>query len=617
MDAEQQGVKVQPTLVTGDHDLPVKDKAPIRAANGPQRLFELGEVSVQRLEVARLDVDLGAVAKDERPEPVPLRLVNPPAAVGDVGSRLRQHRLDGRINGERHRPMIAAHTPAMTIAIQFLGAVGTVTGSQYLVTCGDHRLLVDCGMFQGSPEEVSRNRMAFAFDPTTVDALVLTHAHLDHCGRIPALVKAGFHGPIHATAATLDLTEIVLRDSAKLQQEAETRWRRRHPDEVAEGGEEEAGLERDPGDMPQRIREAPPEAATMTRAALYRDEDVDATVALFKPAAYESTMEVVPGVTAVLHDAGHILGSAIVELRLTDGGATTTVIFSGDLGRCDTPILRDPTPISHADFVLVESTYGNEEHAPMAQSVNELAAAINDVAGDRGVLLIPSFAIGRTQELIWELDKLLRDGRTPRLPLYLDSPMASKASDVYLRHPETYDEETAGLLRSGSSPLEYPGEEYTNEPDQSKAIRTQPRPLIVVASSGMLTGGRILHHLKDFLPDPACTLLFIGYQGQGTLGYAIQHGAQQARIDGTKYPVRCRVRSISGFSAHADEHELEDWVRNFAAAGGSVGGDGRPKRVFVVHGDPDAASAFAQRIKGDLGLDAYLPSYQEQIVLRQ
>jgi metallo-beta-lactamase family protein len=505
----------------------------------------------------------------------------------------------------------------MTIAIQFLGAVGTVTGSQYLVTCGDQRVLVDCGMFQGSPEEVSRNRMAFAYAPATVDALLLTHAHLDHCGRIPALVKAGFHGPIHATSATLDLTEIVLRDAAKLQLEAENRWRRRHPDQAAQGDDEETAVEHDPGDMPQRIREAQPEAATMTRAALYYDKDVDATVALFTPSAYETEVAVAPGVTAVLHDAGHILGSAIVELRLTDGGATTTVVFSGDLGRCDTPVLRDPTPISHADFVLVESTYGNREHGPMDEAVNELAAAINDVAGDRGVLLIPSFAIGRTQELIWELDKLLRDGRVPHLPLYLDSPMASKASDVYLRHPETYDDETAALLRSGDEPLVYPGEEYTNDVEQSKAIRTQPRPLMVVASSGMLTGGRILHHLKDFLPDPACTLLFIGYQGQGTLGYAIQHGAQQAKIDGAPYPVRCRVRSISGFSAHADEHELEDWVRNFAAVGGAVAGDGRPKRVFVVHGDPDAASAFANRIHGDLGLDAYLPTYQEQVVLRE
>ena len=510
----------------------------------------------------------------------------------------------------------------MSITIQFLGAVGTVTGSQYLVTCGDRRILVDCGIFQGSPEEVSRNRMAFAFDPGSVEALLLTHAHLDHCGRIPALVKAGYHGPIHGTPGTLDLTDIVLRDSAKLQEEAENRWLRRHPEAAAAaagGSDEGAAAEQaagDEGDMPARIRQATPEAATMTRAALYRMEDVERTVQLFSPVPYEQPLEVVPGITATYHDAGHILGSAIIELRLADGGTTTTVVFSGDLGRSDTPVLRDPTPISHADFVLVESTYGNREHAPMAQAVDELAGAINEVAGDRGVLLIPSFAIGRTQELVWELDKLLRDGRIPRLPLYLDSPMASKASDVYERHPETYDDETAALLRAGDSPLEYPGEQYTNEVDASKAIRTQPRPIMVVASSGMLTGGRILHHLKDFLPDPACTLLFIGYQGQGTLGYAIQHGAKEARIDGQAYPIHCRVRSISGFSAHADEHELEAWVRNFATAGGAEASDGRPKRIFVVHGDPDAASAFAERIRGDLGFDAVLPTYRDVVTLR-
>jgi metallo-beta-lactamase family protein len=504
----------------------------------------------------------------------------------------------------------------MSIAIQFLGAVGTVTGSQYLVTCGDHRILVDCGMFQGSPEEVSRNRMPFAYDPGTVEALLVTHAHLDHCGRIPALVKAGFGGPIHATGGTLDLTEIVLRDSAKLQEEAEQRWLRRHPEAApaTEGTADASTL--DDEEMPRRLREARPEARTTTRTAIYRTEDVEQTIPLFAPVDYETPLEVVPGVTAIFHDAGHILGSAIIELRLADGGATTTVVFSGDLGRRDTPILRDPTPLSHADFLLVESTYGNREHAPMAQSVDELAAAVSEVAGDRGVLLIPSFAIGRTQELVWELDRLLRDGRIPHVPLYLDSPMASRASDVYDRHPETYDDETAALLRSGDSPLTYPGEEYTNEVDASKAIRTKPRPIMVVASSGMLTGGRILHHLKEFLPDPACTLLFIGYQGEGTLGYAIQHGAKEAHIDHEAYPVRCRVRSISGFSAHADEHELEDWVRGFAASGGSTGADGAPKRVFVVHGDPDAAQAFGNRIHADLGFDVHLPTYRESVVLR-
>jgi metallo-beta-lactamase family protein len=343
---------------------------------------------------------------------------------------------------------------------------------------------------------------------------------------------------------------------------------------------------------------------------------VDQTVRQFSPIGYDQAVEVAAGFTATFRDAGHILGSAIIELGVSDESSRTTIVFSGDLGRCDTPILRDPTPISHADFVVVESTYGNREHAPHDQAIDELAKAIGEVSGDRGVLLVPAFAIGRTQELVWVLDELVRDGRIPRMPLYLDSPMASRASEVYLRHPEDYDEETATLLRSGDSPLIYPGETYTNEVDQSKGIRSQPRPLMLVASSGMLTGGRIMHHLKDFLPDPACTLLFIGYQGEGTLGRHLQGGGKTARIDGAEYPVRCRIRSISGFSAHADEHELDDWLGNFARAAGGTGADGRPKRVFVVHGDPDAADAFAARIRTEMHLDAHLPTYLETVQLR-
>ncbi|HET8587292.1 MAG TPA: MBL fold metallo-hydrolase RNA specificity domain-containing protein [Candidatus Limnocylindria bacterium] len=505
----------------------------------------------------------------------------------------------------------------MAVQIQFLGAVGTVTGSQFLVRIGQKKLLVDCGMFQGSPEEISRNRLPFAFDPDELDALLLTHAHLDHCGRIPALVKAGYRGPIYATAGTADLAEIVLRDSAKLQEEAAERWQRRHRERpveeaVATESDEEAGVETEEP-LPDRMRKARPEARAETREALYTIGDVEQTVRQFRSVDYESSVDIADGVRATFHDAGHILGSAIIELHLTDAADELTVIFSGDLGRGSTPILRDPTPISRADFVLVESTYGNREHAPQEESVNELVQAISEVADSRGVLLVPSFAIGRTQELVWMLDELLRQGRIPRMPLFLDSPMASRATDVYLRHPEDYDEETAALLRSGDSPLEYPGETYTNTVEQSKSIRQQKRPIMVVASSGMLTGGRIVHHLKDFLPDPNCTLLFIGYQGQGTLGRHIQSGGKTARLDGEEYEVRCRVRSISGFSAHADEHELAAWLSHFGAAGQRANGE--PKQVFIVHGDPDAADAFAERVRSELRLRAYVPKYEETIAL--
>jgi metallo-beta-lactamase family protein len=296
-------------------------------------------------------------------------------------------------------------------------------------------------------------------------------------------------------------------------------------------------------------------------------------------------------------------------MRITDGGETRTIVFSGDLGRDDTPILQDPAPITHADSVVVESTYGNREHAPHDEAIEELVTAIGEVADDEGVLLMPAFAIGRTQEVVWVLDQLVRDGRIPRIPLYLDSPMASRATQVYYDHPEVYDEETGRLLRSGESPLKYPGQQFTDSVEESKAIRYANRPIMVVASSGMLTGGRIMHHLKDFLPDPKCTLLFIGYQGEGTLGRHIQDGGKTARIDGQEIDVRCRVRVISGFSAHADQHELEAWLAHFGQA------EGAPKTVFIVHGDPDAAEAFAGRIRSQLRMNAHVPKHRETVEL--
>ena len=507
----------------------------------------------------------------------------------------------------------------MSIELQFLGAAGCVTGSQFLIESGGRRVVVDCGMFQGSPEEVARNRMPFAYDPDSIDAVLLTHAHLDHCGRLPALVKAGYRGPVLATSATVDLAEIVLRDSAKLQVEFAERWNRRKAREAeqraAEAETEEAAVETETDDetLPERIRKAPPEGRTETREPLYDEGDVDTLMGQMRGVRYDEEIEVADGIRAIFHDAGHILGSAIIELRLTDGDASRTIVFSGDLGRDGSPILRDPAPLTHADHVVVESTYGNREHAPHDEAIDELVAAVGEVANDEGVLLVPAFAIGRTQELIWVLDELVRQDRIPRVPLYLDSPMASKATTVYTDHPEVYDDETRDLLTSGDSPLNYPGQEFTDSVEQSKSIRHAKRPIMVVAASGMLTGGRIMHHLKDFLPDPTCTLLFIGYQGEGTLGRHLQNGGKTARIDGQEIQVRCRVRSISGFSAHADQHELEAWLGHFGRAGNAS--DGRPKRVFVVHGDPDAAEAFATRIRDELGMDPHIARHRERVSL--
>ena len=274
-----------------------------------------------------------------------------------------------------------------------------------------------------------------------------------------------------------------------------------------------------------------------------------------------------------------------------------------------TPIIRDPTAIvDGADYVIMESTYGGREHEPATEAIGLLADVVREVSTGRGVLLIPAFAIGRTQEIVWQLDRLLSDGHIPHVPLYLDSPMASLASDIYRRYPGYYDEETYRLLDAGETPLDYPGATVTNEPEASRAIAEAARPMIIVASSGMLTGGRVVHHLRDLIDDPDALLLFVGYQGEGTLGAHLQAGARSVWLDGMERDVRCRVRSISGFSAHADESELIDWLRHLARA------ERRPRRVFLVHGDPDAVAALEPRVR-ELGLDPYRPAWREEVVL--
>jgi metallo-beta-lactamase family protein len=297
-------------------------------------------------------------------------------------------------------------------------------------------------------------------------------------------------------------------------------------------------------------------------------------------------------------------------VEVTEGGAAPQrLVFSGDLGRSDAPILRDPTTIlDGADYVLVESTYGGREHEPEDEAIRLLAEAIHATADHSGVLLIPAFAIGRTQDMLWVLDRLLEAGRIPHLPLYLDSPMATGATAVYIHHPEYYDAETGRLLTTGERPLEYPGQIVTATAEQSKTITNAARPMMIVSASGMLTGGRIVHHLDDLIDDPKAILLFVGYQGEGTLGAHLQAGAKQVRLNGVWRDVRCEIRSINGFSAHADENELAAWLAHFAT------GTRRPRTIFIVHGDPDAELAVEARIKG-LGLTAHRPAWREEVDL--
>ncbi|HEX6868820.1 MAG TPA: MBL fold metallo-hydrolase [Candidatus Limnocylindrales bacterium] len=539
--------------------------------------------------------------------------------------------------------------------IRFLGGATTVTGSQFLLETARARVLIDCGMFQGSPNESIRNRIPFAFDAAGLDAVLLTHAHLDHCGLLPLLVRDGYGGPIHATAGTIELAGLVLLDSGKLHEQfakRDARWEARNPEKAAAEDREDAeayqaaldaaaaaetsasGVDGThvattvepappwpdptaswPRDPEAELRAQPAALEVDLDEALYTVKDAERALAAFRAIEYGEEREVAPGVWATFLDAGHILGSAIIRLRVREreDGEERVIVCSGDLGRPGTPILRDPTGVTAADYVLVESTYGGREHEPQHEALRILAETIRLVDESQGVLLVPSFAIGRTQEVVWELDRLIERGEIPLLPLYLDSPMASKASDIYRRYPQYYDEETAQLLRDGDTPLDYPEQIITNDIRESQAIERAKRPYMIVASNGMLTGGRVVGHLRTLIGDPSAVILFVGYQGEGTLGAHLQAGATRVRIDGQMREVRCQVRSISGFSAHADESELLDWLGRFGE-GRRPGDPGYPRRVFLVHGDPDAQVLLEPKVRA-LGFATHVPHWHERVEL--
>ncbi|MEX2546348.1 MAG: MBL fold metallo-hydrolase [Chloroflexota bacterium] len=554
----------------------------------------------------------------------------------------------------------------MATHLHFLGAAATVTGSQYLLETDRAKVIIDCGLFQGTPDVRVRNLVPLGYDPTTIDAMLLTHAHLDHSGLIPHVVRAGYRGPIYATAGTIELAALVLLDSGRLQEEftkREMRWEQRHPDlavadDRAEQEEYETVLDRaamgealadrpalaPPGSMetgehvPTTIEPVeqtwassvsgaggraggrggghvshwqPPDPNLDPDAVLYTERDARASLDLFRPIGYDDEQEVAPGVHARFVDAGHILGSAIIVVRVegSAGEPERTIVFSGDLGRPGAPILRDYTAVTKADYVLVETTYGGREHEPEAEAVRVLAETVRLVAQSDGVLLVPAFAIGRTQDLVYELDRLIDQGAIPLLPLYLDSPMGAKATDVYRRHPEYYDEDAALLQRSGETPLDYPNQIVTNDFRDSQEIARAPRPHMIVASNGMLTGGRVIGHLARLLGDADAMLLFVGYQGVGTLGASLQAGARTAKVSGQIVEVRCQVRSITGFSAHADEPQLLAWLANFRGGAGS-----RPMHVFLVHGEPEAQAAIEPKIQA-LGFRTTIPRWRERITL--
>jgi metallo-beta-lactamase family protein len=460
--------------------------------------------------------------------------------------------------------------------LTFLGAAGCVTGSKYLVEANGKRLLVDCGLFQGTRELRERNWAALPESAAAIDWVALTHAHLDHTGWLPRLVQQGFKGPIYSNAATRELCGILLPDSGHIQEED------------AEHAEFK-GYSRHKPALP-----------------LYTEEDARQVLTRFKEIPRTGVFAISPELSVRQHDAGHILGSASLELTITEGGRKTVVLFSGDIGRYDQPILNDPEPPPPADILLCETTYGDRDH-PSDPTYEELVGVVNRVSKRGGVMVLPAFAVGRTQQLMYVLRQLEDAGRIPQLPVYVDSPMAINVTSLYLNHHEDHDlqfnkEEAAG------DPLNMRTVHMTRTPDESKKINDVHTPCIIISASGMATGGRVLHHLLQRLPDPKNAILLAGFQAEGTLGRALLDGAKTVRIYGQDVLVGAEIVDLKQFSAHAGQSELLRWVSGFAKP---------PRQTFLVHGEPVAATAFRKALTARPGWLATVAQYRQTVDLNQ
>ncbi len=452
--------------------------------------------------------------------------------------------------------------------LEFYGATGRITGSCHILRSSGHTILVDCGLIQGSAEEEALNREPFPFDPRAIDAVVLTHGHIDHSGRLPLLVKEGFRGPVFTQQATRDLSLVLLQDSARLgEQDARYKNRKR------------AKKKLDPIEP------------------LYCVEDAIEAVNSMVPLPYEAEKEILPGITITFHDAGHILGSAIVAFMLNENGVRRRLVFSGDLGQYDTPILNDPALIEHADAVVIESTYGDRLHRERDETLQEIGRILQDAWDEGGNILIPAFAIGRSQELLYLFAKYAREWELNRWQIFLDSPMAIEASAIYWDHPELYDEE-ARLFRTNIEAMAKPQNlHFTRSAEESRTINDIGKGAIIIAGSGMCNGGRILYHLKHNLGCGACHIMITGYQAEGTPGRRLVNGDETMRIHGSEYRVAARVHTLGGLSAHGDQRDLLRWAGGFKS---------RP-RFFVVHGEDEPKVVLAEKLRELKGSDVIIP----------
>lgn len=457
--------------------------------------------------------------------------------------------------------------------LEFLGATGTVTGSKFLLEAARRRVLVDCGLYQGLRALRQRNWEPLPVHASSIDTVVLTHAHIDHTGYLPRLFKDGFRGPVHATRATADLLRIMLPDSGHLQEEEAAYHNKR-------------GTSKHAPALPFYTSEEGAEAAAQVRGIEYGEP-----------------LKLAPTLSLSFSRAGHILGSAIASVDVETPGGRRRVVFSGDLGRYGAPILPDPAPIGAADYIVMESTYGDRLHDP-APIADQLELIVKAAVERGGGIVVPAFAIGRTQELMYHLSLLEAAGRIPKLPAYIDSPMAINATEIYCAHPEEFDGDMRDMVMNRNCPLHCADFRLARTPAESKAINAVSGPVLIISASGMATGGRVLHHLRARLADPRTTVLLVGYQALGTRGRLLQDRARSLRLYGDDVPVRARVEVIHGLSAHADSDGLMRWLRTASQP---------PRCVFVVHGDPGPATALAERVRRQLSWNVVVPAYRDRV----
>ncbi len=463
-----------------------------------------------------------------------------------------------------------------TLGIAFHGAARTVTGSRHLLAFAGKKLLFDCGLYQGRRDEADRINRTFRFDPAELDTVVISHAHIDHIGNLPSLIARGYAGPIHMTAATAELAAVMLADTAFLMQKDLEHVNKRR------GGRPE-------------------------RKPLFTMADVEETLTRIVKHGYHETFEPLPGTTARYEDAGHILGSAITTFEFTANGRTKRVCMGGDLGRPARPILRDPETPAAPEVLVLESTYGDRLHSDDDETVEGLVAIVNKTVARGGRVVVPAFAVGRTQELVAMLHPLIESKRIPDVPIFVDSPMARRATAVFVHHPECFDEETFTAFREqDGAPFGFRRLRYIGSPDESRALNDRTEPCIIISASGMCEGGRVLHHLQHALGNAKNTVLFVGYQGEGTLGRRLRDGAEAVNVYGEPCTVRAEIAALDGFSAHADQRELLEWVGGFAAP---------PRTIFLVHGDLAPAEVLAKLLRERTGATVHIPELGQEFDL--